>query len=296
MTYPPPQTSSARGEGSSPALGAARCLLFVPADQAAKIRKAAGLACDGVILDLEDGVASAQKAEARAGALRALAEIDFGPRQRLVRINSFSTSGAAEDLAALRLAPVAPDAVVIPKTDGPDEVRAAAGALGDRPLGLVAAIESARGLLAAPAIAACHPWVQALIFGDGDYLADTGGQRTRQALLYPRSALVAAATAAGVAAIDTPYLQLGDLAGLEADALAAWELGFTGKAAIHPEQLPIISRVFTPTPERVAWAERVLAAATQESRGAFVVDGAMADAMTIRTARRVLAAAGKRSS
>ena len=268
-----------------------RCLLFVPATEEAKLRKAAALPCDGVILDLEDSIALALKAEARAAAIRALAEIDFGARERLIRINGLATPWAADDLAAIRNSPVPPDAVVIPKTDSPGEVLAVIGALDPRPLPLLASIESARGLFAAPQIAACSPHVTGLFFGDGDYLADVGGQRTQQSLLYPRSKLAAAAASAGLGAIDTPYLRIGDLAGLEEDARAAADLGFVGKAAIHPEQIPIINAVFTPTPERIAWAERVLAEAESHTEGVFVIDGVMADAMTIRIAKRVLAAA-----
>ncbi len=87
-------------------------------------------------------------------------------------------------------------------------------------------------------------------------------------------------------------MRLGDVAGLEEDTQGAADLGFVGKAAIHPDQLALINAAFTPTPERVAWAERVLAAAATEGHGVFVIDGVMADAMTLRIAKRVLAAAG----
>ncbi len=270
---------------------ARRSLLFVPADQEAKIRKAATLAADGIILDLEDGVAPPQKAAARTGAVAALARVSFGTRERLVRINALDSPWGRDDLAALRAAAVRPDTIVIPKIDGPQQLLEVAAALDGMQMSLLPHIETARGLLAAPAIAAAHPWVSGLFFGAGDYLVQTGGQRTPHALLYPRSVVVAAAAAAGVVAIDTPYFRLGDLAGLEADAVAAAELGYAGKAAIHPEQLPVITRVFTPPPDRVEWAVRVLAAADRTGAGAFVVDGEMADAMTLRIARRVLAAA-----
>jgi len=270
---------------------ARRSLLFAPADQEAKIRKAAALAADGVILDLEDGVAPPQKAAARAGAVAALARVSFGARERLVRINALDTPWGRDDLAALRAAAARPDTIVIPKIDGPQQLLEVAAALDGMEMSLLAHIETARGVLAAAAIAAAHPWVSGLFFGAGDYLVQTGGQRTPGALLYPRSVVVVAAAAAGVVAIDTPYFRLGDLAGLEADAAAAAELGYAGKAAIHPEQLPVITRVFTPPPDRVDWAVRVLAAADRTGAGAFVVDGEMADAMTLRIARRVLAAA-----
>lgn len=268
-----------------------RSLLFVPADQEAKVRKAAALDADGVILDLEDGVAPERKAEARAAVVAALATLSFGARERLVRINALDSPWGREDLAALRAAAVLPDTVVIPKIDRPEQLLDVAQALDGTPVNLLPHIETARSLLAAAALAAAHPRVSGLFFGAGDYLVQTGGQRTPQSLLYPRSVVVAAAAAAHVVAIDTPYFRLGDLLGLEGDAAAAAELGFAGKAAIHPEQIPIINRIFTPPPDRVAWAERVLATAEQTGAGAFVVDGEMADAMTLRIARRVLATA-----
>jgi citrate lyase beta subunit len=279
------------GGGARSRVHLRRSLLFVPADQEAKIRKAATLACDGVILDLEDGVAPAGKAEARAGVLRALREIAFGVRERLVRINALESPWGRDDLAALRAGDALPDTIVVPKIDRPEHVLEVAGALDGTSVDVLPHIESARSLLAAPAIAACHARVSGLFFGAGDYLVDTGGRRTPQALLHPRAMIAAAAAAARVVAIDTPYFRLGDLAGLERDAADAAELGYAGKAAIHPEQIPVINRTFTPSAERVAWARRVLAASEQTGAGAFVVDGEMADAMTLRVARRVLAAA-----
>jgi citrate lyase beta subunit len=249
------------------------------------------LPADGVILDLEDGVAPPRKPEGRAGALAALATRDFGGRERLLRVNAIDSPWGRDDLAALRAARALPDTVVIPKIREPEEVLEAARALEGSPVTLLPHIETARSLLAAAAIATCHPRVSGLFFGAGDLLVETGGQRTPLTLLYPRSVVAAAAAAAGIDAIDTPYFRLGDPGGLEADARAAADLGFAGKAAIHPEQIAVLNQVFTPSPERVAWAERVLATADHESRGAFVVDGEMADAMTVRVARRVLAAA-----
>lgn len=244
-----------------------------------------------MILDLEDGVSPGRKAEARSAAFAAL-RLSFGPRDRLLRINALDSPWGADDLVAVREASVLPDTLVIPKVDTPEQVLAVARALEGKTVDLLPHIETARGLLAAAVIAACHPRVNGLFFGAGDYLVETGGQRTPQTLLHPRSVVVAAAAAARIAAIDTPYFHLGDLAGLEADAAAAAELGFAGKAAVHPEQLAVINRAFTPPPERVAWAERVIATAERAEGGVFVVDGEMADAMTVRIAQRVLAAAG----
>lgn len=244
-----------------------------------------------MILDLEDGVPAGRKTDGRTGALRAFEALAFGARERLLRINALSSPWGRDDLAALRGARALPDVVVIPKIDAPEQVLDVARALEGTSVSLLPHIETARGLLAAAAIASCHTKVSGLFFGAGDYLVETGGQRTQMTLLYPRSAVATAAAAAGVEAIDTPYFRLGDLSGLEADALAAADLGFAGKAAIHPEQIPVLNRIFTPPPDRVAWAERVLHIAERESRGVFVIDGEMADAMTVRVAQRVLATA-----
>ncbi len=273
-----------------------RSLLFVPADQEAKLRKATTLSCDGVIIDLEDGVVPARKLDARAGALKALRDLALAPRERLVRINALSTPWGRDDLTTLRRAEILPDIVVVPKVNGPEDVLEVARVFEATPVRVLPHVETARSVLAAAVIAACHPAVSGLFFGAGDYLAETGGDRTPQSLLYPRSAIATAAAAAGVVAIDTPWFPLHDLAGLEADARAAAELGFAGKAAIHPKQIPAINRVFSPPAKRVAWARRVLAAATQEDDGVWVVDGEMADAMTVRIAKRILAAAASRSS
>lgn len=264
-------------------------MLFVPADQEAKLRKAAMLPCDGIIIDLEDSVLPARKAEARARALRLLRELSFGSRERIIRINALSTSWGEDDLAALREADVQPDTIMLPKVRNPETVVEAAQALAGSSMGVIPTIETARGLLGAAAIAVCHPAVQGLFFGAGDFLVETGGQLTAQTLLYPRSVIAVAAAAAGISAIDTPLLRLGDLASLEAEAREAAELGFAGKAVIHPEQVPVVNRVFTPSPERVAWSERVLTTAALQTSGVWVVDGEMIDAMTVRRAQRVLA-------
>jgi citrate lyase subunit beta/citryl-CoA lyase len=263
----------------------------VPADQPLKLRKAATVPADGVILDLEDGVAPARKADARAGALEALRALPLHPRERLVRINALASPWGGDDLAALRDADPLPDVLVIPKVGGPPDVLAVARAFEGTGVGLLPHIETARGLLHAAEIAACCDAVVGLFFGAGDLLVETGGQRTPLSLLYPRSVIAVAAAAAGVVAIDTPWFRLGDLDGLEDDARDAADLGFAGKAAIHPEQIEVINRVFTPSPERVAWAERVLEAAARQTAGAWVVDGEMADAMTVRLAQRIVAAA-----
>jgi citrate lyase beta subunit len=267
--------------------------LFVPGDRPDRVEKAATLPCDGVIVDLEDAIRAERKTEARTEALTALAGVDFGGRERLLRINGPASEWMLEDVAAILAAAAPPDTIVIPKVDGAEQVLAFAERLSGRGIGLVPSIESARGLLNAAAIAGCHASVDGLFFGAGDYLADVGGRRTADTLRYPRSIVAVAAASARLAAIDSPTMEIGDLAALEDDARAAADLGFAGKAAVHPTQLDVINRVFAPEPERVAWAERVLAAADQAAWGAFLLDGEVVDAMTLRLAERVLAAAGR---
>ena len=163
------------------------------------------------------------------------------------------------------------------------------------PIALVADLGAAAGVLAAPEIAAADP-VVALCLGAEDLAADLGAARTPRGteVSHARGRVLLAARAAGVTAIDTVFTDTGDAAGLRAATARARDLGYDGKMAIHPAQVPVINAAFTPDPEQVAWAERVLAAraeAEREDRGVFAVDGEMIDAPLIARAERIVARA-----
>lgn len=287
---------------------ARRVILYVPGSDTRKATRAAGLGADSVCLDLEDGVAPAAKAAARPIVAEALRSLDFGRSERLARINAIGTGLEEDDLSAV--IPARPDGIVIPKLARANDVRWVSGRVAELEaahnlpsggIALIGMIESARGLLAAPEIAASDPRMQALIFGAEDYAADIGAQRTREGLevLYARSAVVTACAANDLQAIDLLFLDFRDLDGLRLEALRGAQLGYSGMQAIHPDQVPVVQLAFTPDDAAIAHAKRIADAAADhiaQGRGAFALDNQMVDLPIIKAAERVLTrarAAGK---
>lgn len=267
-----------------------RALLFVPGDRADMIPKTLRHCADAVIIDLEDAVLPDQKDRARSATTEAIEELDFGPRELVVRINGFRTGETAADLAALEPLQDRIDAVILPKCASADELRQIAARLPR--VWLIPLLESARGILDAGNIARVSPKVVALMFGGGDLCADIGAEPGRESLLHARSHIVLAAAANGLQAIDTPFMHTKDVAGLEDESRHAASLGFAGKAVIHPGQIDLVNRIFTPSQERVAWANGILSAYRKAGRGVVAVDGEVVDLMTVRMAEEVLARAG----
>jgi citrate lyase subunit beta/citryl-CoA lyase len=269
------------------------------------IAKAAQRGADGLILNLEDAVAPGNKELARNTVARALAALDFGRAEIIVRINPLDTPTGYRDL--LTIAPAKPDAILLPKVGSPEEVRFAAWTIArleemhDLPTGgirLMCMIESASGVLAAAQIAGCHPRAVALLFGAADYSSEVGCAITPDGdpplggpLLHAQSQIVLASRAAGIDAIDTPHMRLDDPDGVARSSQRARQLGFDGKSAIHPGQIGPINSAFSPTSEQIAWAERVLAAlpgGDEAQLGAAVLDGQLIEAPHLARARRTL--------
>jgi citrate lyase beta subunit len=281
-----------------------RALLFCPATETRKIEKAARLQVDGVILDLEDGVALGRKAEARREAARALSSVDFGRAERLVRVNP-AEDDLEEDLRITGEARLPPDAYVLPKAESPEAIRRISRLLSrierrhrlpERTIRILAIIETARGVVRLESIAASDPRLAALIFGAEDLCGDLGGVRTRDGrdMLYARSAVAIHAAARRLQAIDTPFVDLDDEAGLVTETRDALSLGYSGKLAIHPSQIAPIHSVFTPGAEEVRAAQRLLDEHQRhqdEGKGVFVMEGRMIDMPMVRAARAVLARA-----
>lgn len=272
--------------------------MFTPGDRPEMMRKAPDAGADVIVFDLEDAVAPGRKVEARAAVREVLADPDFAlDCEVCVRVNP--TGIAADDdlrgvLGGDGRVTETLDAVMLPKTESADDAETLADLLDERDadVPILALVETAAGILAAEEIAAV-PEVDALVFGAEDLAADLGATRTDEGLevLHAREHVVLAASAAGVDAIDTVYTDIEDVAGLREETEFAIELGYDGKMAIHPAQVDPINEAFTPNPERVEWAERVLAAkaeADEEGRGVFRVDGEMIDAPLIAQAERVL--------
>jgi citrate lyase subunit beta/citryl-CoA lyase len=274
-----------------------RSLLYVPGDKPAMLAKAPGRGADGLILNLEDAVAPANKQLARQAVADALRTLDFGRAEAIVRINPPDTDAGYRDLLAVT--PLAPAAILLPKASSVETVRFVAWTierleeLHNLPAGqirIMCMIESAAGVLNAVEIGSCHRRVAALVFGAADFSMEVGCAITKDG----RSLL--AARAAGIAAIDTPYMKLDDPEGLARSSRQARELGFDGKSAIHPAQVGPINAAFSPTAEQVAWARRVVALAPDgdiTGLGAAVLDGQLIEAPHLKRAERILAVAAQ---
>jgi citrate lyase subunit beta/citryl-CoA lyase len=277
-----------------------RSVLFSPGDRPELLRKAPASGADTLVFDLEDAVAPDGKATAREAVHDVLSDPGFDPDAEVtVRVNP--GEAAATDLAGVVGPDVRLDAVVLPKVAAAADVANLADRIVDAGVDapVLALIETAAGVLHAEAIAAADP-TDALLFGAEDLAADLGATRTDEGteVLYAREHVVLAATAADVDAVDTLYTDYEDTEGLAADTAFGLELGYDGKLAIHPSQVPVINEAFTPDAERVEWAARVLDArdgAAAEGRGVFSVDGEMIDAPLVaqaETVRERAAAAG----
>jgi citrate lyase subunit beta/citryl-CoA lyase len=242
------------------ALGRARSWLYVPAHRTEVVAKALAGAADAVVLDLEDAV----PADAKGAAREAAASVSPGRLPVWVRINGSGTPWAADDVVALRDAPV--DGVRVPKADDPDAVAALADRLG-RPLHLL--LESALGVERAFELARCHPLVAGLSLGEADLAADL---RVRGAgLEWARGRVVVAARAAGLPSpVASVWTALGDPEGLAADSAAARDAGFFGRSVIHPSQIEPVHRAFTPDPDEVARARELLGSLETAGESAWV--------------------------
>jgi citrate lyase subunit beta/citryl-CoA lyase len=275
-----------------------RSVLYVPGSNARALEKARTLPADGLILDLEDAVAPSAKEEARRRVLAALARDAFGHREVGVRVNGPATPWGAEDLAAA--ARSGADAVVLPKVERAEEVRAAEGALaaaGAPPgLALWCMIETPRGVLAAADIARATARVGCLVMGTSDLVKDLRARHTpgRAEVLASLGLVLLAARASGLAALDGVHLDLADEAGFEAACRQGRDLGFDGKTLVHPRTIEAANRIFAPSPEEVLDARRVIAAhaeAEAAGSGVAVVDGRLVEALHVAEARRVVALA-----
>lgn len=266
---------------------AARSWLFTAGDKTGEFGGAARAGADAVIYDLEDAVAPAHKDDARAAVLTYLRTPEDGVL-RAVRINPLSTAAGLQDMVALLAAPALPAVLVIPKVESAgvlDVLRALLDTAG-APTQLVPLVESARGVRDLPQILNNTRSVAAVMIGAADLAADLGADPSWDALAGARAAVVVAAAAARVPVVDSPYFDVKNAAGLQAEISRARDLGCTAKAAIHPGQVAPINATFTPTHQQVEWAKAVLETA---SSGVGTVDGQMVDAAIARRARRILA-------
>ncbi len=266
------------------------------------LAKAAQLAADEIVLDLEDAVPAARKVDAREAAVGALADGALAQRRTAVRINAAGTPWAHADLIALGGAEHRPDSIVVPKVESAGDLafvdRLLEGverAVGHRrALRVQALVETPRGLGSLADIVWASQRLDAIILGYADLGALLGrGHAAKDAPLWlaVQDAVLCAARTAGIQAIDGPFLALADNDGLRASCARAARLGFDGKWAIHPAQLSVVTSAFTPDATEVRRARAMLAAlerATADGQGATSLDGEMLDEAVRAAAERTL--------
>ena len=285
-----------------------RSLLFVPGNREDMLGKVGGLPADALVPDLEDSVPYAEKEHAREIVGRVVKTLAQRGQAVIPRINSIDTGLAIDDMAAVVCAEVY--GISVGKVESPWDVTQISSALEtlERKSGLAVGhtklllwLEGAKAIVLAYEIAKASPRTVAVGFGAEDYTNDMGVQRTEtgEEVLFPRASVAVAARAADVLALDTPYVNFRDIEGLQRDAEQGLRLGFKGKFAIHPSQLETINATFSPSPEDVEYARRVIEASDEaEARGsgATSLDGKMIDAPIVKRARYLLAVAETASS
>ena len=234
-----------------------RSLLFVPGTRPDRFAKAEAAGADAVVFDLEDSIEATRKADARHAIETHLVGHPDSAVSRIVRINGAATPFFGDDLAWLGRVH-AFDAVMVPKAESPHTIHHVARVAPSRTI--IPLIETARAVLDALAIVSADAAIPAVIFGGEDLTAQIGATRTidGEELLFARSQVVLAATAVGADAIDGILADIGEVDGLRQDARRARALGFRGKLAIHPTQVPVINDVFSPTADQVAEARRIV--------------------------------------
>jgi citrate lyase subunit beta / citryl-CoA lyase len=284
-------------------MSARRSCLSVPGSSEKMLAKAGGLPADEIVIDLEDSVTAAAKAEARDLVCRVLAEGRLTAGLLAVRVNAIDSTWWRDDVVALAdRAGSAIDSLVVPKVERADDVLEVERALGhrDASMGLQALVETAAGLMRVSEIATASPRLDSLILGYADLAASlrrADPEAAPERWLYAQEAVVVAARAAGIQAIDGPYLALADERGLRGWAEHVSDLGYDGKWAIHPGQLPVINDAFTPGDDELERAKAILAALSQSESagegGAAQLDGKMIDEASRKQAEQVVARAAR---
>ena len=284
-----------------------RSALTVPGSSTKFIEKAKSLIVDQIILDLEDSVSSNEKTSARELVINSIKNGEF-KSPLAVRINDVRTSVGKDDLEALMVNAPTIEKIILPKVENPDDVKRAASILKSTPTLFQVQIESALGLAEVNEIAKSSERLDALIFGPGDFTASLGARLSHigeisegiDIYAYPLMAILTAARAYGLRAIDGPFSDISDLDGLRKSATRSATLGYDGKWAIHPNQIEIINCAFTPTQEEFDRADSIVASLSDgTSAGAKLFEGHMIDEATRKMAEATVTrgiAAGLKSS
>jgi citrate lyase subunit beta/citryl-CoA lyase len=279
-----------------------RTLLFIPGNNKRFLEKAKSLEADIICFDLEDSVPLNEKQTARNLISESLdAGGDYGDRSVYVRINSYESGIAIQDLDAIVSDNI--DGIMVPKVNNESEVSFFARRLVDlehrkkmsKKMGIMASIESAQGIVNSYSIATADLRVNKLVFGVFDFLNDMGLDYVQDGIEYSfaRAKIPIDAKAAGIGAIDAIWQKVNDIEGLIHDAEAAKRLGYQGKCIIHPNQIDPVDKVFCPSISEVEWAKKVVKALEETMEkgkgiGAVTVEGKMVDAAHYKLAKSVL--------
>jgi citrate lyase subunit beta/citryl-CoA lyase/(S)-citramalyl-CoA lyase len=266
-----------------------RCILFVPGSRPERFEKALAADADQVCIDLEDAVPPSDKNEARDAVIAFLAKRRDARSELGVRINPVTTAEGVQDVDALAAATVKPAFVMIAKTESAADVIAAHSKLGAVPL--IALLESPGAIFAAREIARAAPTMQAMMFGGYDYAVAARVTPRSTGWDWPRAMLANAAAEADIGAIDVPSLEVNEVDAIARETRAAVEHGFTGRAAIHPNQVPIIQSAYLPSAQEAERAQRIVDGAKSANGGVFTIDGKMVDRPIELAAHRALALA-----
>jgi citrate lyase subunit beta / citryl-CoA lyase len=275
-----------------------RSVLYMPGANARALEKGKGLACDGIIFDLEDATAPDAKEAARKQVVESVKGGGYGGRELIVRVNGLNTPWGYADLVAAATSGC--HTVLLPKVGSADMVRqaeeilVASGAPAD--LGIGCMMETPLGILHAEEIAFASPRVTVLVMGTSDLTKDLHAQHTamRLPMITSLGMCLLAARAAKVAILDGVHLDLADEEGFAQSCRQGAELGFDGKTLIHPKQLEAANRAFAPTEDEVAHARKVIEAyeqATREGKGVVLLDGKLVENLHVENAKRMVALA-----
>jgi citrate lyase subunit beta / citryl-CoA lyase len=280
-----------------------RTMMFVPGNNPGMIKDAYIYNCDSLMFDLEDSVAVTEKDAARSLVFQALTTIDYGDKELVVRINNPETTEGLADLEAMVRAHV--HVIRLPKTETVHDITFCDEqitrietdiGLAHGTVRMMAAIESAQGVLNAPAIAVASSRLIGIALGAEDYVTDLKTSRSAEGteLLFARCMILQAARAAGIAALDTVYSDVNNEDGFKAEVTLIKQLGFDGKSIINPRQIKPVIDIYTPTAKEIEKAQAVMAAiaeAHKRGSGVIALNGKMIDRPIVLRAERVLSLA-----
>ena len=269
-----------------------RSFIFCPGNKPDMIPKALRSGADMVCIDLEDAIIPEHKDISRISTVKAFENISvpYGA-ETLIRINDVNSEEGKEDIQAILNSNNTASGLMLPKIQSVEEIINLERQikLANKSLNLHIIIETNTGLQNAWNIAQSSSIIKSLLFGGVDMSADLGCNGDWLSLLYARSRVVHAAAGAGIDSIDVPFLDLEDMEGMRNEAQKSKNLGFSGKGSIHPKQIESLNKVFTPSSEEIAYANKVIKAFNEASDGLVVVDGKLIEKPVLRTALKTIA-------